>query len=120
MRGKPKGLVYIAGSYRAESNWDLEANIRRAESYILPIAELGLVPVCVHSMYRFHHRTMDAQYWIDATMQIMRACDAVAVVEQSDQSEGTCGEVLEANKTTMPVFWLPEELQEIAKWAKLI
>jgi hypothetical protein len=99
-------LVYIAGPYRASDPWEVERNVRSAELWIPHIAALGVVPICVHSMYRFFDKSADvsADYWIKGTLEIMRRCDAVFVRPGDYVSEGTEGEINEANALGIPVF----------------
>ncbi len=101
-------LVYIAGAYRASTPWDVEQNVRAAEHLALCVARMGAVPVCVHSMYRFFDQAADLepQYWLDATLEIMRRCDAVLVVPGTNTltSIGTRGEIAESERLGLPVF----------------
>ena len=109
-------LVYIAGAYRARTPWDVESNVRAAESMALCVASMGAVPVCVHSMYRYFDRAdgLSALYWLEGTLEIMRRCDAVLVLRgrASEESEGTKGEIEEAKRLGLPIFASPMLLSE--------
>lgn len=108
-------VIYIASKYRDENAWQVEQNIRYAERLAYAVAELGVrlgerhntepvcVPLCPHSMTRFFDGTLNGQYWIDATLELMHRCDAVLVGNQ-EGSEGTLGEIEDAMKSDMPVF----------------
>ena len=97
-------LIYIAGPYRGENAHEVEMNIRAAEEWILPLAKLGVVPQCVHSMYRYFDGTMTGEFWLDATMEVMRRCDAVLLVGQWAVSEGSVKEREEAERLGIRVF----------------
>lgn len=100
---KPK-LVYIAGPYRGANAWEVEQNIQRAEAIAADVFETGHYPLCVHTMYRNFDGTMTGQFWLDATMEMMRRCDVVLILPHSDNSEGTRGEMLEAMARRIPIL----------------
>lgn len=60
-------LIYIAGPYRAETAYEIECNVRKAERMALAIACEGMVPVCPHTMYRFFHGYQTEAFWLEAT-----------------------------------------------------
>ncbi len=43
-------LVYVAGPFRARSPWEVERNVRAAETATLALASMGAVPVCATSI----------------------------------------------------------------------
>ena len=104
-------VIYIAGKYRDVNSWQVEENARRAERIALDVAMSGFVPLCPHAMYRHYDGTMSDQFWIDATMALMRRCDAV-VIAGSDwlTSEGTRGEIAEAERLGISVYYSVEQL----------
>ena len=109
-------LIYIAGPFRAENAWEVERNIRRAEEMAFRVAsETGAAFVCPHTNSRFFDGTIHGRYWLDATLEIMRRCDAVMVLPGHESSEGTLGEIAEATRLGIPVFY---EFDELAEWAR--
>ena len=108
-------VVYIAGPYRAANAWLVERNVRAAEALALEVAELGAVPLCPHTMTRHFEGTLTEQYWLDATLELMRRCDVVLLVPGWKQSEGTRGEVAEAVRLGLPVF---RSLAEVREWVE--
>jgi len=105
--------VYVAGPFRADSAWGIEENIRWAEQYGLKIAKMGAAPVIPHTMYRFYTGALPDQFWLDATLEVMRHCDAVFMCAGWGQSSGSRGEKAEAERLKMPVF---ENLEDVRKW----
>jgi len=97
-------VVYIAGPFRAATAWQVERNIRAAEEQILYVAEMGASALCPHTNTRFLDGTMTGEYWLAATLELMRRCDAVLLVGDWEKSAGTRGEVAEADALGMPVF----------------
>ncbi len=50
------------------------------------------------------------QYWLDATMELLRRCDAVVLAPGWQYSEGTKLEIAEAERLKIPVFMTEYEL----------
>lgn len=113
-------LVYIAGPFsptqkqRAEAE-ELSArysitidpmlpdairtNISRATDLAVRVAASGdYLPVCPHSntgdprFLELH----DPAWWYAATLELMRRCDAIALVDGWEESNGACREFIEA------------------------
>ncbi len=99
-------VIYIAGPYRGASAWRIYRNTHRAECVANLVWEAGHYALCPHAntAHASEHVT-DAQY-IDGTMELMRRCDAVLVLPNSDKSEGTRGEIQEAINIGIPVAHL--------------
>jgi hypothetical protein len=97
-------VVYIAGKFRANTSWGVEQNVRKAEDWGLKVAALGLVPLIPHSMFRYYDGQQTANYWLQATLELMRRCDAILLTPGWGSSEGSLGEKAEAERLKMPVF----------------
>jgi len=108
-------LIYIAGKYRDSNSWDIEQNIRRAETLSLEVAKLGLMPVCPHTQSRFFYGTLTEDFWMEGTLEILRRCDAVLVCGDPKKSKGTLGEIGEASLLDIPVFF---SIKELKSWIK--
>jgi len=97
-------VVYIAGPYRGKDAWEVEQNIRLVEETAFLLATNGFVPLSVHTMYRYFNGTLTDTFWLDATMELMRRCDAVVMVGDFMGSDGSVGEMAEAGRLGIPVF----------------
>ena len=104
-------VVYIAGPYRAATEFLVEQNRRRAEAAMLLVVGMGLVPLCPHTMTRYLDGRGTDEYWLNATLELMRRCDAVLLCEGWQHSAGTLGEIQEAREMQMPIY---ENLHELA------
>jgi hypothetical protein len=117
-------LIYVAGPFRAETPWEIEQNIRRAEEYGLFVAKLGGVPVIPHTMYRFFQNSLPDAFWLNAGLTLLQPCVAVAVCVDRDQAQrsfGTVGEIGNAILRNIPIFYnQPRSLLDvwIADWIK--
>lgn len=106
--------IYIAGPFRARDGWELTRNVNRAEQMAYNVCNLGgVVALCPHTMFKNFDRTMDDKFWIDATMELLRRSDAVMVCSGWQDSEGTKGEIAEARKRNMPLFF---DFNDLINW----
>ena len=99
-------VIYVAGPFRGKNAWEVEKNIRRAEEWSFKLAEAGWMFMCPHTNTRFFDGTQTDKFWLEGTLELMRRCDAVFVCEGYENSSGTLGEIEEAEKLGLPVFYL--------------
>ena len=89
-------LVFICGPYRAKTAWKREQNVRKAEDKAAEIARAGMFPVCPHSNTRpYFESIQDDGFWLDGTLELMRRCDAIALVDGWKNSIGALTELNE-------------------------
>jgi len=106
-------VVYVAGPFRGNTPWDVECNVRRAEALALNVARVGAMPLTPHCNTRFFDGQLDDAFWLEGTMELLRRCDAVVLAPYWQLSEGTKGEIAEAEALNLPVF---EELEALVAW----
>jgi hypothetical protein len=106
-------LVYVAGPYRAPTAWGVERNIQRARDLGALVAQAGAYPVIPHSNTSHFDGLAPDALWLDGTIELLRRCDAVIVVDCWEQSSGTRAELAEANDRRLPVFF---ELADLRAW----
>jgi len=111
-------VIYIAGPYRANNSWDVERNIRVAEDLAYRAAELGAVPLCPHSMFRFFDRTQTDLFWLEGTAELLRRCDAILMGPWWSASVGSCKEKEIAEQMGIPVFFASGGLHDVEQWIK--
>ncbi len=98
-------VIYIAGKFRGKNAWEIEKNIRLAEEAAHAVAMLGGAPLCPHTNSRFFHGTKIDGFWLQATLTLLRKCDAVYAIKNWQDSVGARGEVAEADRLSIPVFF---------------
>ena len=106
-------LVYIAGPFRAGCAWDVEQNVRRAESVAMDVWRLGAVGVCPHSNTRFGDGAIADEVWLEGYLTLLGVCDAMVLVGDWRSSEGTVAELELARRENIPVF---ESVSSLAAW----
>lgn len=110
--------VYIAGPYRAKSGWLVELNIRRAEMIAFQVIGAGAVPVCPHTMFRFFNGIKTDEFWINATLELLKRCDAILLLNEWEHSEGSRGERAYALDHNMPIFY-QHDIVALYHWLKV-
>lgn len=112
-------VVYVAGSFRGPNAWRVEQNVRRAEEVSLALVEAGAAPLCPHTMFRHFDGALPDEVWLEVSSDLLRRCDAVFVVPDSESSEGTRAELLLAAELGLPVrsvpvgWWSQDELRRM-------
>jgi hypothetical protein len=100
----PRKLIYIAGPYRAARVDQREINIQNAWRAAARVAELGAMPVCPHANSAHLDDLQPADFWLEGTLELMRRCDGVLLLQGWEDSAGSRGELREAAAKGLPVF----------------
>ena len=102
-------VIYIAGPFRAPDAWGVEQNVHAAERWILPVAKAGAIPLCPHAMYRHFDGTLDDDYWLNATLGLLRLCDGIITIPGWRSSKGTLDEIELAKQLWIPRYTVSVE-----------
>lgn len=95
-------------------------NVTRAERFGLLVAENGHMPIIPHANTRLaaFRRLHDADWWYAATLELMRRCDAVALMPTWLESKGAMNEAREAVALGKPVYLgVPSESTQLGPMA---
>lgn len=98
-------LIYVAGPYRAKTVWGVEQNIHRARAIGAQLCSLGAYAVIPHSNTAHFDGLAPDEFWLEATLELMRRCDAVMMVPGWGDSSGARAEREEALRLLLPVFY---------------
>jgi nucleoside 2-deoxyribosyltransferase len=108
--------IYVAGPYRADNHWLIEQNIHRARALGACIAQLGAVPLIPHANTAHWDGLCEDQFWLDAGLELLRRCDALALVKGWQRSSGTIAELKEAERLGLPVY--NPECDDLTQWVE--
>lgn len=101
-----KVLVYVAGPFRAKSNYKVQSNVRVAEALSVAIANtIDGFPVCPHTMSSNLDGAAKDMVWLEGYLELMRRCDAVLVCPDYKSSSGTKAEIAEAERLGIPIYY---------------
>ena len=82
-------VVYVAGAFRAKTQWEIMQNVRRAEDASLELWKLGYAVICPHTMTQHFQNECPDEVWLDGCLELLRRCDAIYLVEGWQCSEGS-------------------------------
>jgi len=85
-------VVYIAGPYSGPNAWAIEQNVRRAEEVGLFVAECGAMPLIPHTNTRFFHGLLTEAFWYAGTMELLKRCDGIMLINGWKESKGAVAE----------------------------
>lgn len=106
-------ICYVAGPYRAAQPYMIVENIRLAKAFGDQLIRRGIMPLVPHKNTEHCEGLGDAQFFIEGTKELLRRCDAIFVVPGFQNSVGTLGEIEEAKKLEIPIFF---NLKEVDEW----
>jgi hypothetical protein len=95
-------IVYLAGPYRAPTKDGIQDNIDRAAVKAQWLWSLGYYVICPH--LNSPHFTGPDSLFLDGYIEIMKRCDAVYVLADSESSHGTQAEIATAISIGLPVY----------------
>jgi hypothetical protein len=105
-------LVYVAGPYRAPTTEGVVRNIGRARQAGMDLVTVaGVYPVIPHCNTAAFDGLADDQFFLDATLELLRRCDGVLLLDNWATSAGARGEKAEAERLGIPVFHCVEEVR---------
>jgi hypothetical protein len=110
---RPMKLVYIAGPYRAASEWQVLQNIRQAEELALRVWLKGAACICPQKNTALFGGAADDSVWLEGDLEMVRRCDAVVCTAEWKRSAGAVGEVRLAERLNIPVF---EDFADFEQW----
>ena len=105
-------VVYLAGPYRASTEFGVHQNIQAAERVALEVWRMGAVCICPHKNTAYFGGALLDEVWLMGDMELIRRSDAVLMM---DGSLGSCGARTEeafAVNIGKPVFNAPHLLEE--------
>ena len=109
-------VVYLAGPLRGKNGWQMELNIRRAESLSLEVWKLGAACICPHSMNRFFLGAlghMGDQAFLNGDFAIIEKCDAILFTSDWKKSTGARAEHKVAKRCGIVMLY---DLDELEAW----
>ena len=86
-------LVYIAGPYRGRTTAEITGNIRRAEQYTEKLLRMGFFVYCPHKNTSHLDGCVPETFFLDMGLEMLRRCDAIFVMPDSEYSLGTAAEI---------------------------
>lgn len=95
-------LIYIAGPYRG----DVENNIKKARALAAKCYLKGHNCITPHLnlAYMDLDTSLGDEFWLNATMELLKKCDAICMVDGWEESVGSVAEFIYARQNNIPVY----------------
>lgn len=109
--------VYVAGPYSAPDVLRVLQNIRDGINASARLFERGLAPYCPWLDYHYVlacRGEVPHEAYYQASMEWLRASEAVLVIGEWERSRGTLAEIREAEELGIPVFFEEDALLRYA------
>ena len=108
-------VVYVIGPIIEKNAWEIEQNIRRAETIALAIWKMGAAVICMHASNRFYQGTMSEEDFLKGDLEVLSRCDAAFVLPAIWRSKGSQAEVELAEELMLPIFG---NLPNLERWLR--
>lgn len=109
----PRHVIYVAGKLAGANNFEIKKNVWEAEQLAMEVVRLGAVPLIPHANTGFTFFGVgEEEFWYEATLELLRRCNAVILVPNWKESKGAVGEVEEARARGIPVFETVDQLRD--------
>jgi hypothetical protein len=106
-------FVYVAGPFRAKTQWEIHQNVIVAEKYGLEIAKLGAFPIIPHKNTESYHSELPDFWFLNGYLELLVKCDAMFLLPNWENSKGTLNEINLFNNKGLPIF---TELSKLKDW----
>ena len=105
----PVPQIFVAGPYTG----NVPSNSSSSLELCVQVAKAGGMPICanVFTDPRFME-VQDYNFWIRATKETLKRCDAVIFTHDFERSSGAKGEEVEAKRLGIPRFYNAEDLED--------
>ena len=99
--------LYVAGSYRADCEYNVKQNIRKAEDIGVLLWSWGWVAVVPHMNTAFFGGAygLPDEVWLKGDLAIIEGCKGLVVMPGWKFSTGTCAEIEKAKEINHPIFY---------------
>lgn len=97
-------IVYLAGPFSAETQWERDENTRLVEAAALRVWELGHTPLYTHRMWGRFWGLVHEHDVMERCQELILVSDVVILIGKWEESHGTIEEVRYANLVGTPVL----------------
>lgn len=104
-------VVYLAGPFRAMNAWEVERNVRAAETVALEVWRRGYACLCPHTNTRHFDGAADDAIWLAGDLAMLARCDVVLMLPGWEASQGATAEHGYAISRGIPVLYDVAELR---------
>lgn len=109
-------IAYVAGPYRAASEYLVSKNIMAAEEIGVKLWYYGFVVIIPHknTAYFGGAYSLPDSVWLQGDLEIIKRCDLLVVAPAWQFSSGTKSEIALAEQIGIPVYYWSNEQDRLA------
>ena len=111
-------VIYIAGPYRARTEWGVAENIHRAELAAIELWKKGWAVFCPHKNTAFFGGACNDRVWLAGDLEILFRCDAICLIDGWERSLGCMAEKKEADRIGLKVYFGTKAVPGMAEGGK--
>lgn len=97
-------VIYVAGPFRATTQWRIMQNVKRAEDVSLKLWKLGYAVICPHTMTQHFQDECPDEVWLKGCLELMTRADAIYLLKGWENSEGSIAELKIAREIGLAVL----------------
>ena len=101
----PHRVIFIAGPYRAKTEYELEEHIQEAEDAAIRLWQQGRIVICPHKNSAHFGGCCPDEVWLEGDLELLRRSDAVFMLPNWQQSEGARNEHAETIRLNKEVIY---------------
>ena len=105
MKSKRDYVVYVAGPYRADTEEEINANIREACSIGAELRKAGYTVIIPHIESYMFEDALTEEEWLEHGISLLKRANAVYDFRNGRKSTGTEDEVTVARGSSTPVCY---------------
>lgn len=112
-------VAFIAGPFTSKKNVpnEMVRNVERHIDLSFEVAEMGVVPLSVVSMWHYHYmRGVEESFWLDACQELLKRSDLAIFHGNWRDSSGSMGEYNLATAMDIPIFDWEKEQGQLVNW----
>lgn len=98
-------VIFVAGKYRAATEWELEKNIRCAEEAAIRLWCQGWAVICPHKNSAHFGGLCRDKVWLEGYLTILKGCDAIYMLRNWEQSAGAIEELRIAKEYKLEILY---------------
>lgn len=104
-------VIYVAGKYRASTDWAIEYNIQLAEKAAIKLWQEGWAVICPHKNTAHFGGVVagnseeDHMCWINGDLEILSRCNAIYMLKNWELSGGARKELALAKQLGLEIYY---------------
>lgn len=112
--------AYLAGPYTASSQEEVQANVQAAIDVQGELMRSGFAVFCPHANYGHGQAEVTYQDVMNMCFAHLEVADLIVMMPGWEKSTGACQEIGFAIAKNKPVFYWPNDADDLRKWGEVL